>query len=362
MKRRTLALISVSLLLGCAAPPHNKNKEEAQARWEQMRAKVKFQLAERSFDSGQVDDAMKLCQEVIALYPAHLDAWLLMTRLQLEKGQLAEAEAALAAASGLGQAAPELDYLVGVAAEHRERMDDALAAYKRAYEVKSNEADYLLAYAECLLALDRVAEAADLLEARQRDFEQEVRVQLLLAQALSLADRPREAADEYLSILRLAPEEPMIREEAGFALLNAGRLSETAIVLEPMLRSLQDGPSATLLQAWATRLLEARDARQAAKVLEAATSRYPQVSPPWMLLSKAYLMLEQPALARDAARRACDLQQESVDARLLLAYSCLAAGDRDGASVAAQRIIAARPNDSEALLILQRALEPPTVR
>lgn len=134
------------------------------------------------------------------------------------------------------------------------------------------------------------------------------------------------------------------------------------MVLEPMLASREDGPSATLLVAWATRLLDAQDVGRAQGVLEAATSRYPQVCDAWILLSKAYLLLDQPGSARDAARQACDLQRGSIDARLLLAYSCLAAGDRDGASVAAQQIIAARPGDSEALLILQRAIEPATVR
>lgn len=357
MKPRTFILLGVALLIGCASPTHNKNKEEAAARWEQMRAKVKFQLAERNFENGEVEEALKLCQEVIALHPEHLDAWVLMTRIQLEKGQAAEAEAALHAAAGLGQVTPELDYLRGMLAERREQMPEALDAFKRAYDARPGEADYLQAYVEAMLALDKMEAALELLLARQRDFEQDVRVQLLLGQALSLADRPREAGDVYLTIVRLEPNDPMIREEAGLVLLAGGRLNEARIVLEPLTRA-QAKPSAVLLQTWAKALLDANDPRGAVHILEGATSRYPQAAGPWLLLGKAYLMLDQPSAAREAARQACDIQRESVDAKLMLAYSCLASGDREGASDAARQIIAVRPDDAEARLILQKARNP----
>lgn len=358
MKTRFIAMTLILMLASCSTPPKKSNKEEAEARWEQMRAKVKFQLAERNFDTGELEEAMKLSQEVLALHPKHLEAYMLLARIQLEKGQTAEAEGTLNAAAGLGQATPELDYLRGMLAERREKRADAVDCYKRAYDAKPNEPEYLLAYAESLIVLGKIEPAMDELAKRQHDFEQEIRVQLLLGQTLAMLGHEREAGDVYLTVVRLEPNQPLIREEAGLVLLASGRLNEAQLVLDPLLDSRNKKPSATLLQAWGKALLDGKDSKRAAVVLTQATSLYPQAGRLWILLSKAHLMNERPTLAREAARQACSLEPDSADARLLLAYCCLAAGDREGAAVAAQKIIAAKPDDAEALIILERAIQP----
>jgi tetratricopeptide (TPR) repeat protein len=357
MKQSAILLIVPCLLVGCATLEKNPRKEEAQARWEQMRATVKFQLAERSFEAGQVDQAMKTCQEVLALHPTHLEAYLLMTRIQLEKGQTAAAESTLDAIAEFGQDLPELDYLRGVLAERREQMPEALSWYHRAYEADSNDAEYLLAYAESMLVTGDAGRTAKLLRQRQHDFEQDVRVQLLLGQSLSLLGRHGEAGEAYLSVLRLEPNDPMLREEAGLVLLKAGRVREARLVLGPLLDSRQHSPSVALLYAWAKALLENDDPLHALSVLEDVTVQHPRAFAPWLLLSKAYLLLDQPTSARDAARRACSLEPDSSEARLLLAYCCLAAGDYDEAHLTAQQIIAAKPDDAQARLIIQQAIK-----
>jgi len=353
--KRSLILLVCFCFAGCAALEKNPRKEEAKARWEQMRAKVKYQLAERNFAAGQVDEAMKLCQEVLALYPTFLDGYLLMSRIQLEKGRTSEAEAALDTASGLGQPVPELDYLRGVLAERREEMADALDWYRRAYEALPEEPDYLVGYVEALLNLERLEEAMNVLQERHRDFEQDARVQLLHAQVLSLLGREDEAASAYLGLLRLAPGDPLLREEVVLALLSASRFDEAQAVLEPMLRSGENKPSAPLLHSWATALLEHHHPDTAVSVLKQAAAMYPEAFSLRLLLGKAYLMLNQPAPARDAAREACGLRPASTEAKLLLAYSCLAGGDPEEAISLAQAIIAAAPDDAEALAIMAQA-------
>jgi cytochrome c-type biogenesis protein CcmH/NrfG len=91
-------------------------------------------------------------------------------------------------------------------------------------------------------------------------------------------------------------------------------------------------------------------------VLEEVTVQNPKVSAHWLLLSKAYLMLGQPASATYAARRACSLEPDSHEARLLVACCRLAAGDRDEARTTAQQVMAARPDDAEARLIIEGAM------
>ncbi|MBI4578851.1 MAG: tetratricopeptide repeat protein, partial [Planctomycetes bacterium] len=343
MSLRVLAMLATVLLAGCAELKKNPARQEAQARWEQMRAKVKLQLAERNFDSGQIEDALKLDQEVLALDPNSLGGYLLMARIRLERGQTAEAEAALDAAAGLGRAVPELDYLRGMLAERREQRSDAVSWYKRAYDAQTNEADYLLAYVEAMLAAEDTAPALELLRKRERDFEQDVRVQLLFGRTLVLLGRHRESSDAYLSVIRLAPNAALLREETGLALLAAGRASEAQAVLEPLLDLPNVKPSTPALEALASALVQMNQPQRAIDVLEDAAGSEPRSFAACLLLGKAYLLANRAPAARQAARQACDLKPESAQARLLLACCALAAGDRDEAIAAAQDLIAADP-------------------
>lgn len=357
MKCRAICIMLVCVLAGCAAPPKNLGKVEAKARWEQMRAKVKRQLAERNFEGGQIDDALKICQEVLALDGASLDSYLLMARIQLEKGQMAAAEAALDNASGLGQDVPDLAYLRGMLAERREQMSDAFEWYQKAYEAKPSEVDYLVAYAESMLAAGQIDPAIELLTKRERDFEQEARVQVLFGQALALGGRHSDASDAYLSALRLTSTDPLLREEASLVLLAAKRVDEAQVVLEPLFATLKDHPSPAIVEALAGALLNVNRVDRATILLETAATEHPESFGINLLLGKAYLMLDKPRQAQEAAHRACRLKPRSAEARLLLAYSAFVAGNYDQAIATSQEIIAANPNDAEAISLLERVLK-----
>lgn len=363
MKRLALCILMAGVFTGCAAPTtNNVAKQEAKARWEQMRAKVKHQLAQRSFDNGRTDDALKACQEVLALDPANLDGYLLMARIQLEKGHMAEAEAALDEAAGLTQQVHELAYLRGMLAERREQKSDALDWYLIAYEAKRNDADYLLACAEAMLTMDHLDDAAELLAAREGDFEQDVRVQLLFGHTLSLKGLHREAGDAYLSAMRLMPNDPQLREETGLALLAAGRIEEAQTVLAPRLDSQTDRPSPAVVSALAGALLKANQAERAVPMLEPAAATHTESFGLHLLLAKAYLMLDKPLQALEPAQKACRLKSESVEARLLLTYAAIATGQRNLAVSVAQELIASNPLDPIVITLLDRALELDTVQ
>jgi tetratricopeptide (TPR) repeat protein len=361
MKARVAALLLLALALtpGCNAPTKSATaKEQARARWEQMRAKVKLQLAERNFESGQVDEAGKLCEEILALDPTSLDGHLLGARVNLEKGQVSQAEAALDTASGLGRSAPELYYLRGLLAEHRENVGDAVSWYKQAYEASPDQVEYLLAYAESLVADNQIEAVAELLVDRRRDFEQNARVQVLAAQSLGMVGRHRESGDCYVSAVRLAPNDPGVREEAGLALLTAGRVREAQTVLMPLWQSPKTKPSAAVTRTFAVALLDANQPQAVVSLLEKAIGADDADSYPLLLLlSKACLMTDRPTAGVDAARRAARIKPRSIEARLMVACCALAAGDRDTAVGAAQEVIAVRPDDPEALTLLERAVK-----
>jgi tetratricopeptide (TPR) repeat protein len=360
MRLRITCMFLLALLMSCATPPKSQIKEEAKGRWEQMRAKVKLQLAERNFEGGQMDDALKVCQEVLALEPKNLEAHLLMARLRLEKGQMPEAQAVLDEATGISPDAPEVAYLRGIMAERRNQMAEAIDAYKKAYETRPNEPDYLVAYVESMLSAGQIGVALDLLTRRERDFEQDVRVQMLVGQAFALRGDYRQASDAYVSAVRLAPANPLLREEAGLALLSAKRIDEAQSMLDPLLNSPTDKPSRGVVEALANALLVANQPTRAIAVLEPAATDQREAFAIQLLLSKAYASVNRHRDAREAALQACRLKPESVEARLMLAYCAMLAGDRDQAIATAQEIVAAHPNDAQAVALLQQAAAAPS--
>jgi thioredoxin-like negative regulator of GroEL len=77
-----------------------------------------------------------------------------------------------------------------------------------------------------------------------------------------------------------------------------------------------------------------------------------------LLRARACLALGRREQARAAARRACDLDAESTDARLMLAYATLETGDAQSAATLASQLLAADPADEVAKAIIDHAAGP----
>jgi len=139
--------------------------EEAERNWAAVRAKVKYQLAAKQFDAGRIDAAAISAREALGLDPTLADAHVLLCRALLEKGDLAGARAVLTAAEAAGIRTPETLYMLGVIAERSEDSAQALRYYTEARSLDPGDPDYLVAQAECLVALGRPEEAAQLVTA-----------------------------------------------------------------------------------------------------------------------------------------------------------------------------------------------------
>ena len=355
----------ILLLVGCSDLMHNPRADEAQQRWGHMRARVKLQLAERNFESGAVEDALKQCNEVIRLDPEFVEGYLLAARIYLEKGENSKARATLDAALIRTPMSAETSYLQGLIAEGQGRSDEALNHYRDAYQAAPDELDYLLTYVESLIAADQCDEALAVITPRRRDFSQTPAVHTLRGQVLCLVGRLTEAAECYQLAVQLAPDNPLLREEAGITALAAGCYEEAIETLMPLARrqtgQLPKGqlpkPSVNTLRALGAAIVRAGKTRAAAQTLEQAVREYAQDPALWLMLAEAHLRSGDLMCAAAAADQAGELEPDGVEPQLVLAYVALQTDQPQDAIDAARRVLDRHPDDVEARALLARALE-----
>jgi tetratricopeptide (TPR) repeat protein len=354
--RPCIFLLAV-LLVGCSETTHEQSVAEANQRWNEVRARVKLQLAQRAFDGGNLDDAHEQCAEALGLDGQFADGYVLMARIQLEQGHLAEAAATLAYAEPLQTAGPELYYVTGVVDERRGDPAAACRYYEIAYNLQPDELDYLLAYAESLVAIDRIDDALALLTSRQFDFEQAPSLHALTGQVLTLAGRVDEAADSYLLAVQLAPNDALLREEAVLTLVAAGRVAEAMLLIEPVLESTDGQVAPAVIRTLAAALLDGGRSTDAVRLLRRATARDQGDATLWLLLAKAQICESDHEAADAALARARALAPDRPEVLLLAAFHAMQTGRLDQAITLARSILDRNPTDLEARAVLASALE-----
>ncbi len=363
---RFLPAVALLVIFGCAQLMRKQLAEEGQQRWDHVRARVKLQLAEKSFNNRAIDDAWTQCEEVVRLDPSYAEGHLLATRIQLEKGDISKAQASLNMAQTMAPGAAEGLYLEGVIAERQGRMEDALKRYQEAHQANPEELDYLLTYVELLIATDQYESALRTLTPRRKDFEHTPAVHAMTGQALSLLGRCKEAAECYSLAIQLAPQNPLLREEAGVAFASAGWYEQAIETLIPLVQATTTqsakgkkpaGPSLMVIRSFATALLKTGKIDQAVKVLDEAIKKHPEVPELWLLLAEGHVKRGSPDLAKQATQKVLEFSPDQPDAHLLQTYLAFEMGSAQQAVRAAQEMVDRCPQDIEARAMLALALE-----
>ena len=166
---KLIAIVGTGVLLAglpaCQRPNHQAARQEAKEQWDQVRSSVKLQLARQQFDARSFDEAASTCVEVIGLNPKQTEAYVIRTRALLELGKTQAALQTVELARQADLWCADFAYTLGVLAEGRGELEEALEHYREARTLGAEEADFIEAEAECLVALHREREALTLIDA-----------------------------------------------------------------------------------------------------------------------------------------------------------------------------------------------------
>ncbi len=347
------AILGLTLLAGCHDARRAEPEDRGPQRWNHIRARVKVQLADQQYEAGLFQDAIKTLTESLALDAAASDSYVLLARAHLELGETAAAAAAVDAARGAGLESADLDYTHAVILEQRNQLEDAAKYYANAHRLSPTNTDYLVAYAECLVALERPLEALNLLMDSRIPSTQDGRVEALSGHIAAMIGDIETALGQYRLALSADGENSLVSEELGRMLVRVGRCDEALVLLRPLADQLTDASTGgSIRRDVATCYLRLSDPLSAKAVLIDYTRANPGDGSAQMLLAKAAIA------ANDwmTALRAVALAEQKVpghpDLRLIRATVRWKRGDLTAAASDLEGILNVAPNDVEARCLL----------
>ncbi len=365
--RRTLLIglcSAAALTSGCAHLTHKQHAEQAQRSWDQIRAQVKLQLATQLFDTGHAIEAARACEETLALDPSSAGAYALLARARLELGDVSGATTILRLAIAADVTTAELTYLQGVVLEQRGNFTDALTHYEKACADGPSELDHWLAYAECLVAAGRENEALIVILQQMDAVDRNGAMALLGARVAELtgdgatSDRLyRRAAQESQS--------PATLVEYGLSLVSRQRFAEGRVVLEPLLvGNLEGRPEGAIRRAVAQCHLALADPRLAMTTLGDYVRLHGEDLGAQLLYAAAALQVDNFHVALQGAHTVLARRPHDPEALLIIATVHQKLGQTEAALKALDRLLLERPSDDLALRLRDRvahaAQHPPT--
>lgn len=311
-----MVLAGACAIGGCKSPSSHARRD-GQANWDEVRARIKYQLAREQFESGRPEETARTALEALALDERFLDAYVLLCRAQIEMADTSSALRTLSAARGAGLDAPVLFYLEGVVAEMSGDPVAALARYRAARQGQPNNADFLAAEVELMVAQGAPDAALQLIKEHARPNENDATLDALAARLAVLVGDVEYADHCYRAASRKASH-PLLTLDYALFLMGGERFLEARTQLEPL--AVQEGM---------------KDLR----------------GPVHRALGRCYLALSDPAAAYRLLQPYVDREPTDVEAQLLFATAALAEERYQVALRNCRAVLTVQPRNGEALLI-----------
>ncbi|MEM6562534.1 MAG: tetratricopeptide repeat protein [Planctomycetota bacterium] len=329
-------LLAAVFVAGCAGgkSPQTTATVEANDRWNAARSGVLLTLAEDQFEAGNLEKSRLTADEALALNPSDARLLVLRARIAVEQGRLEDADRDLDAAMPLMPGDAELAYLAGVVDERRQRPTEALAHYATAAAAAPDEAAYLIAHAEALVALDHVHQALALLNDNVARFEHSAPIRSAIAELHMRQGDFAEAAEMYRHASVLDRDDLFLRERLAVATYQAGRMREAELELGRLVKEPTFADRGDLWLAYGETLLAIGQFKDSRDAFLESTKLAPRNPATWSGLAKASIELGDARRATAAARQVEALSPQRADTHLLLGMSAQVAGEFDAALAA----------------------------
>ncbi|GAB2504513.1 tetratricopeptide repeat protein [Lysobacter humi (ex Lee et al. 2017)] len=291
-----------------------------------------------------LDRAQAALARSVGLDPNQFPAYIIQAQLALGRGELDEAERLVRTAARIAPEHPQLAAVEGTLALRRGRPDQALALLSRASDAAPQEPMLRHALGFAYLAQGHLAFAEQAFRGVLQAQPDHVALKALIADLVRRQGRPGPAAAELAPLLDDPAASPALHRLVGELEVEAGQVDAALPRLKHALAMLPGDRRtlSVLLRAW-----QQRDDRDDARsTLDAALATHPHVPDLWL----ARLGVE--TFAGDEARAVIDrwttAMPDHVPALVARITALDAAGDRDGAETAAQRVVELEPGHTQA--------------
>ncbi len=334
----------VAAVTGCSAN-HQQRRVQAEQHWNEVRGKIKLQLARQQFEHGLVDESVSYLEESLGWDTKNVDAFMLLAECRLSQGRIQAAERAIEQAYELDRQNAKVLSVRAMIAERTKRFADALRDYRLARSIDDTEVSYLIAEAECLVAMGKSQEALRLLETTKLYYDNNPSLLALSGEiALRLGDE--DAAEQaFRAVLAAGHYTPVIAEEYALLAVRSHRYAEALTVLQPLFDKHGDQMASSVVRAVAKCMLELNRPESVKMTLRDVLKNNPDDYAAWILLAKAGIKSKDMGTARRGASNAERLSPNDPQTLLIVAYVKLREKNFAAANRALNKLVAQNDRD-----------------
>ena len=318
-----LTVLAMAMAMaGCGQKPLSEARADSFDRWCKARARIFCGMAEQALQAGRLDEARTKADQAVELAPRFPEARMVLGRIRMEQGAHVSAITELREACRLDEESTQAQYLLGVALEKAGHTQEAVDAYKKAYELNGENVDAIMAVGEVLAINGRSIEGSKYVE----DYLSKAKgkpAMLELAGRLAMSSKQYAlAAGHYLALTRRNGDNAHWQEELARALFSDGKYA------------------------------------RAAEALDARTTIKGQKTPVWVyaMLGDCYTAVSRPNRARLAYAEALAREPSSAELMVKMAHAYLAVGDTSTACSIAGKALEVAPGGLDATLVLGYSL------
>jgi Flp pilus assembly protein TadD len=351
--RLMFASVVLSLLaVGCNALKPPNETAAAKKRWNEARASVLYGLAQDQYKGHDFDKCKETCDQALKLVPESCVIHTLLARVEIEQGQLEQAERDLEMARKDGPREAEPHYLSGVIYQRWQRPQTALEFYHQASQRAPAELAYLLAEGEMLVTLGRTDEALQLLQAKVTYFENSPTIRDAVGQILMQKGQYSNAADMFRQASLLSEDDLSIRERLAVAYYRNKQYRECAQVLGRLIEKEPYSKRADLFELLGQSQMQLANAHEARNSFERASELNPYSATAWQNFGRAALEVGDLKRADFALRRAIGVNASVGETHLLMGYVRIREGKLNEALGSFRKANSLAPADTTAICMI----------
>ncbi len=354
-----LLFASVLLPAGCVNQ-HQKNKEEAMARWQGARAHIETDMARNQLESGELKKAAITAQNIIANKPDYVPAYMVLGQVYLEQDRLSKAKEIFARCLQMDPKLAEAYYFQGIIHERWNQMDLAFENFQNAWQNKSDSIPYFLAMVETKALQGQYQQALTLLTEHMSTMDRDAMLYLTAGNLLTSLNRYEEALDMFTEANRISPDKTPIKEALAFALYRVGRSKEALALFQELAK----GPSPEGKQdPWIYELamgdcyMSLQQLLQAQRCFVTVTERDPLNPKAWKRLAQAQLARNLLDPANQSAERALSLQPHDPEALMVQGYVAMKKNNYQEGQTIFQQVIKLEEHNGLAYCLLGQCLQ-----
>lgn len=293
LSRHWIVLLLPLMLIGCNLDEKSdmdKARDEKKARWDATRAAIHLQVATQQYESGDVEKSRETLQKVFAVSPDFVPAHILAARQDIESGDMSNAQKHLELAIKTDPELADSYYYLGMVHQRRSENELALEAYKTAWDKRPTGASFILAYAEMLIAMDRLEQAEKVLTDNLQKFEQSSAVRAALGRLYALRNNFEQASRMYMEASLRAPEDKSIKFTYAENLLLAGQPTRAIPALEELATDAKFDQHQSVLLTLGKAYRDAKRMTDSRKTLTELTKLAPSNAQAWLQLARTEIV------------------------------------------------------------------------